>query len=141
MSERSSTLRDLQALLKAAPGPDREIDARIHAEAEKRDIIGPISSATWRGAFFGRSRRPPHDECFLWQPNHVAADVLRYTASNDAALAFVESVLPGRSWCCLHRALRSKAVYNSDLSRLPLEIISAALRLLIAKEERDGNPT
>ena len=59
-----------------------------------------------------------------------------FTGSNDEALAFVERVLPGRGWCCLHRALRSKAIYNSDLSRLPLETISAALRLLIAKEER-----
>lgn len=98
--------QDLLERVRAATGPDRELDARIYALADDRDIreaIGP--DGPWRGLkmLLGRSRRPPHDECVLaiWHRNSgevSAQGAPHYTASLDAALALVERVLPDWAW-------------------------------------------
>jgi hypothetical protein len=79
--------------LRSATGPSRELDARIWAEFDGRDVVGPVSSATWSDAYFGKSRKEPHDECFLWQSGGAADHIPRYTISIDAALTLVPPTL------------------------------------------------
>lgn len=106
-----AAVRDLISRLEAT-GPSRELDARIWAENDGRDIVGPVSSATWTNAYFGKSRKPPHDECFLWQSGHVADFVPHYTESMDAALALYDATVkflglpaPKRGvWLKLHQS-------------------------------------
>lgn len=92
---------NLEALitrLERCIGADREVDARIWAELDGRDVTGPISSAIWSGALFGRSRKPPHDECFIWQPGRAMERVPCFTGSIDAALTLVPE---GNFWWAL----------------------------------------
>lgn len=72
--------------LEQCNGADRELDARIWAELDGRDVV---CSATWHGALFGRNRKPPHDECFIWQPGRAWELVPWFTSSIDAALTLV----------------------------------------------------
>lgn len=55
----SRLLGDLIVLLEMAKGPDRELDCLIYAEIDGRDVRYADNK------LLARSRRPPHDECWL----------------------------------------------------------------------------
>ena len=99
--------KELERLLVAATGPDRELDARIWAEFDGRDVRDDLE----RGMMLAKSRKPPHDECVIGyidpgkRSRNFSADGFRpgpnlpnYTASLDAASTLVERVVPGAQW-------------------------------------------
>jgi hypothetical protein len=95
------TMQQLIDRLGKLSGPDRETDARIWAEVDGRDVVGPVNSGNWANTYFGKSRSRPHDECFLFQPaepnraSQAAEHIRRYTGSIDAALTLVPD---GEPW-------------------------------------------
>lgn len=85
-------LRDLADRCKAATGPDREIDARIWAEFDGRDV--EERPAIIRGAYLeARSRVAPHDACMIVD-REDDGQILPVTSSSDAAMALVERRFP-----------------------------------------------
>lgn len=97
-------IRDIIDRLKVATGPDREIDGRIWAELDDRDINGPVNSSVWYNAFFGRSRRPPNDNCYVFTPvtpgrarPAIAPEfVPRYTGDLETVIRLL--IEPSDSW-------------------------------------------
>lgn len=94
---RGEATADLIARVRAATGPDREIDVRIDAASgEGRKITPTISDAQIAGLI---EIWPEPAEGFSSSSRSYADDfgVPLYTASIDAALALVERVRPGWS--------------------------------------------
>ena len=71
--------------LEAAGEGSRELDTRIHALLEDRDLRQDEF-----GRLLGRSREAPHDECIMAYPNFSPDTAIPcYTTSLDAALTLV----------------------------------------------------
>jgi hypothetical protein len=123
-------MTDLQSLLsrvEGANGPDRELDCLIAAATDYRNRFTGELLAEW---LEDPARRA---EAMQWE------GVPYVTSSLDAALALCERVLPGEAWGLLQDALFDNRVKCSDVSReLPLALLTALLRTLIAQEE-DGS--
>lgn len=88
--------------LKAATGPDRELDAEVALHLTKPE---------GDGAYWSMPLREGPEACApgtLWGKNRgfrsILEDAPEYTASIDAALALVAEKLPGWDWeLCLDR--------------------------------------
>lgn len=95
-----TAIRDLAQRCKSATGPDREIDGRIWAELDGRDVREGTSCFGERSVL-AKSRRAPHDECVVgvidrWGVFFTVGqspEPPRVTGSIDAAMAMVERVL------------------------------------------------
>ncbi len=126
MTDRLSTLQSLRCRVANAKGPDREIDATI------ADIFTPIS----KGRHWG----------------YGGAEAPKVTSSIDAALAWVEKVLPGCGWTVSNAddvkpcpkawvwelSTENRAEHFSANASTPaLAITLAGLDALIAKEKTD----
>ena len=95
-------MSDLIKRVESATGPDRELDLRIWAEFDGRDVREDGQK------ILAKSRKPPHDECLLgWidpgkHSRNFQAAMLKegaYTSSLDAAVSLCERVLPkGVQW-------------------------------------------
>ena len=126
--EQLQSLRDRVA---NAAGPDREIDAALcevfclHPAGTERVMNTDGASTAWAG-------------------NAIWWEALPLTASIDAALGWVERVLPGWGWSVERRESDFIAtVWDTDEYevRAPtptLAIILAGLDALIEKENADG---
>jgi len=138
---------DLLSRLQSATGPSRELDARIWAEHDDRDIVGPQHSATWRDAYFGRSRKAPNDECFLWQPGRTADHVPRHTESIDAKLPGEDIIGTSEQNARPGQPIKWMAIQRRPKGRMPVsaiahtEAIARRLACLIAIEraKEDSN--
>jgi hypothetical protein len=90
------SLNDLLARVEAATGPDREIDASIY-----NAMVDDGGRRAFRVSNWSRGRAPMlgryHDGWLTGKSEDdiYADDLVRFTASIDAALALVERVLPG----------------------------------------------
>lgn len=127
-----SGLEELLERVKAATGPDRELDGDI-AEALG---INP------KGSF--RMRSSPDKAAFgigaysSWKPDPL-------TASIDAALALVERVLPGWTynfgnvgeddcgWACLTQPEGDCTDFGASAPTIPLAILAALLQALTSE--------
>lgn len=89
----SPSLLDLQSRVRAATGPDREIDAEIHAAAFGGAPAYRCSDSTRRS--YGPGTVHEHDNGGFVKNAHVTS---AYSSSIDAALELVERVLPGVNW-------------------------------------------
>lgn len=116
-----SDLNELLERVKAATGPDRQLDYALFCHFAPRDV-----ASAWH----------PHE-------GH------QYTASIDAAVALCERLLPGwkashgefswsfgfqdeRVWTCKLRYYRTKA----HAPTLPLAILAGLLQALISQEQK-----
>lgn len=94
MPKRMTELSDIIARLERATGPDRELDIRLWAEFDGRDL-----RTTDQGQFLAKRRRAPFDECSVgsfWNGQTFAEIyVPRATLSLDVAVALLTRVLPG----------------------------------------------
>lgn len=121
--------------LEQAEGPSRELDARIWAEIDDRDV-----RVDEQGRMLGRSRTPPHDECVLLDKRFGGP---RYTESIDAALTLVPE---GKWWVLnsgvstphkLSRAFVGLGEHQTDgLGRKPA--IALCIAALKARGQADG---
>jgi hypothetical protein len=90
-----TTLQDLLARVEAAEGPDREIDAAIY-----NAMVDDGGRKAFRVTDWTRGRAPMlgryHDGWLTGKSDSdiYADDLVRFTASIDAALALVERALP-----------------------------------------------
>lgn len=136
--------------LEKATGPDRELDARIHAiielpssdwEACEKSIISGDGLVTWH--YLNKSQ--------------ITARAPSYTASIDAAIALTERMLPG--WARVFKYLASQSAYvflieyergedglwwhntgehlkiKASHKTEPLALLLALFKALLAKEE------
>ena len=119
--------------LKAATGPDRELDCLIFCETAQ----SPFTSY--------------YPDCVLASLGGFAArleisDIDHYTASIDAALALVERMLPvhrfalytnggGNGPCCLVAIGDEPIVANVHAPTLPLAILTALFTALQGKDK------
>lgn len=131
---------DLVDRLRAATGPDRELDAEIAKALEGVEI-------QWRQANYTMDLHPVQR---YPSTNHIGGygigPVPYYTASVDAALSLVERCLPGQQWmldkqpenfeCVLWDGVTMKAKANEAAPTLPLAILTALLTAMQA--ERDA---
>ena len=122
-----ATLQSLRDRVANATGPDREIDGLIY-------IASFIPSE--------RVGRLDHDGGVVgWWPKdgpYVSAiEVPRYTSSIDAALGWVERVLPLSGMLILRNATNEVLAEGRPDSHLPRAIVLAGLDALIAKEKTD----
>jgi hypothetical protein len=135
-------MTDILKRLKAATGPSRELDARIHQALfpdqqiminggsvrhkmpAQYSTIATISIDTWQGDFEGLA------SMFFTE---------RYTASIDAALALVDRMLPGHDYILghtnegltIHAQLGPNEMCFGET--LPLAILTALFTALEAK--------
>ena len=102
---------DLIERVEGGTGPERELDARIMAAIEGRELRDGVNWQN-RPVLLGRAKTPPHDECVMYffdlneAPGHVPA----LTGSFDAAIALYKRRLPG--WVWLKRAPGVFSVYQ-----------------------------
>lgn len=144
-------MTDLNALLervRAATGPDRELDCLIWqtAEPDRRVMMDQgkaFGPGPKRPASYGRLADFPMEKWDDWEAIGGWIDAPRLTASIDAALALVERM--GLTPHVLHhgRIVWDAGLIVSDHAEtewegrhnsLPLAILSALLSALIAKE-------
>lgn len=117
------SMKELLARVKAATGPDRELDAAIHAATNP-----PLRA----GMVFGR--------------------VPSITASIDAAVAFAVRVLPGwrydlhsprmgQTWeaVLMDGDSASRKIRTGTAASAPLAIVAATLTALIAQEQTNDH--
>lgn len=142
-----SNLEQLRARVMEAKGEDREIDGDIDAAFRVGTPIVPEwvwqNFPTWKHIGSGRV-------CCLHDdgsdgPNWASAN---FTASVDAALAFVNRVLPGWQINMHHYGEGSTIAEASignrakatpvNAATLPLALLAAALSALIEKEKAGG---
>lgn len=133
-------LRDLRERVRKATGPDRELDARIWAEFDNRDVvINPTQLMT------ARARIAPHDECMLMFDGKLLPRP-PVTGSIDAAIDLIAFVLPGWHGSVSFGDDRPRASVSkiSPLRPMPvigkaatpaLSMIEALLSALISIEE------
>lgn len=131
------TLQELLERVKAATGPDRELDHTI--EARMREHVGSMGFGIYKTA----------DE---WIPQAIKRNFNspRYTASIDAALALTERVLPGAGY--MYQKPRAGwerrpglhgyasigfgeplKAFTADAPTAPLAILAATLTALASK--------
>jgi hypothetical protein len=133
-----NTLKELAALLDAATGPSRELDARLwwafadHSE-DDHDLDGEplwVMTKLWGGS----------PSSWTWIP--------QFTSSIDAALALAERLLPGWGWQInsgSYAILRppkatcwsSSLCFDGDSPTAPLAILKALVAALIVQETTD----
>lgn len=83
--------------LEAATEGSRELDARLWAERDNRDVRRGDD-----GSLLARSKTEPHDECLILYPNgRPDTTIPTYTTSLDAALTLVPENREYR--ICKHR--------------------------------------
>lgn len=82
---------DLLERLTKTTGPDRELDALLHAFADGRTVRENVHPEFGR-QLLARNSRPPHDEYWL---DHPASMHPAFTGSIDAAHGLVTHFLPG----------------------------------------------
>lgn len=129
MSADRETLEALRERVRAATGPDRDIERDLAVALGLAVRRSGIASVEWA------------------MPNGLGSDTYSeppaYTASIDAALALVERVLPGMWRLLLHRALSridkefegvGEPLWN--LQVLPPAILNALLAALIERGEK-----
>lgn len=96
------TLQELLERVEKADGPDRELDARIWKalNPDQQVLFDGGDVRTRRPAEYGRLADLPLDGFGDWEgiAGHIGAPCM--TASVDAALALVETKLPGWSVVC-----------------------------------------
>lgn len=130
------THTDIIGRLAAATGPDRELDDRIWAEMDERDV------REHNGRLLAKSRRAPFDECVIGGGTPTPA----YSSSIDATVALIERVLPGWEWqigkykgdmgqACLRRP---DADEPERLEFAPTPPLAACLALFRALEAREA---
>jgi len=95
MSDRTEQLTALLERVKAAVGPDREIDVRLVVLVRDRRELREDVHPEFGPQIISRNPKPPHDENWA---DHPTNSVPPYTASIDSALALVERVLPMTLW-------------------------------------------
>lgn len=148
-------LPELLERVRAATGPDRELDVRLQAHFDGRVVRES------EGMLLAKSTKPPYDECLIGRVDPgvrsrnftIAGSCPAFTASIDAAVALVERMLPNWGWTDCRRqptfrpgdlpryALKLTGLRASDdvigehLTSLPLAICAALLSALIAREE------
>lgn len=127
----NEALADLLARVEAAAGPDRELDARLYVQ-----LIARLQNPAIEQMIQERSVRLPGSN--VWLDGAKDWAVPRFTASLDAALALCERLgLDG--WHILYSAMVDWRAHTTGISlnRLPLCVIAAMLKALIAKAEID----
>lgn len=88
MTQSQSVLDGLVERLKAANGPDRDIDALIAGNLLSKEVKREPNKRTWRMGHKQTKTRP--SEPWVCLPS--------YTHSVDAALVLLEHVLPAWTW-------------------------------------------
>jgi hypothetical protein len=141
------SLHELLERVKAASGPDRELDAAIHMAVLPDDFAskimrGDYATHSWRLGSGGVSYVSPNSGGTSGGSHPVAA----YTASIDAAVALIERVLPGCEWD-VSTASGGRAGYEVEIVRPhggawtrpgptpPLALIAALLEAKIAEDK------
>ena len=141
-------MTDLHSLLtrvEAATGPDRELDADIDVAMFGGETVWLTANYTMEQ--YPASRRPNSAFVGGIANEHVPL----VTASLDAALALVGEMLPGSEfemgstsppegegqfWAVVWARQKSKRISQiATANTLPLAVLSALLRALIAKQE------
>lgn len=135
-----SDLASLLRRVKAATGPDRELDWSLHDVA----FVEFFEQYGYRrkGEFYVTASPAVPGGERISAPEY-------YTASIDAALALVDKMLPGRFALNLHWlpdslgfayfGKRREYTHDEDwLPSLPLAILAALLTALIEKEKSDA---
>ena len=86
---------DLIAMVELGTGPDRMLDAQVHAALEGRDLREDVNWQN-RPVLIGRDRNAPHDECVMyWRDiNEADARITPLTASLDQVAALIQKLLP-----------------------------------------------
>ena len=127
----ADVLKDLLARVEAAPGPDRELDARIFIALDR-----PAHAAMDDDLI-------PQPDGLIGIPGHKRAlfEAERYTASIDAAVALVRRVLPGAGWdvqaggCAWIRVDDADIGDAWNLRNSAMALCAALLRAEIARAE------
>lgn len=153
-----TNLPALLARVEKANGPDRELDARLWAEFDDRNIkeVAIVGITSIGRELIAKSRRKPHDECVIggwWGDGSfytINGDIMpKFTATIDAALGLVELCLPG--WGIEITAgmgdgisvtvghVGPNKLYDQpegwgDGPTIPIAVLRALLAALIAKE-------
>lgn len=87
-------VKDITERLERTDGADRGLDCLLVALRDDRDVRY-VDHPQFGRQMLGKSRRAPHDECWL---DHPSQAIPRYTASIDAALSLVERRFPASHW-------------------------------------------
>lgn len=152
------TISSLLSRVRAASGPDRELDARIDAALfggrAARDFTGEDPASRLRFSYAAHVVFDHVDP--MTNGGHVLSSMVRFTppitASIDASVALVERVLPGCDWkisTLRHRKgfgadlypSAADAVARADAATAPLAILAALLSALEQKESADDPRT
>jgi hypothetical protein len=132
-------ISELIERVKAATGPDRELDALLYAIVADHRTVRENMHPEFGRQLLARNNRPPHDEYWL---DHPATVFPAYTASIDAALALAERVLPGCVWTIEADACWLRVLTEDDVAEFqgnkagmggkwtPLAIVLALLTAL-----------
>lgn len=134
-----ATLRDLLERVKAATGPDRELDAAIYNAAPEK--VGDKDFCAFRLPMDEWGDRFDDGWRIGWEGRQYPEKLPRLTASIDAALALVERVLTGHIWdvtstgqCWIEPDLGRPDHWNGTAATPPLAILAATLAALIEQE-------
>lgn len=137
------TLRALQERVRAASGPDIELDAAIDVAIFGGETVWKTANYTMEQ--YPASRRPSENHIGGFANEYVP----RVTSSIDACVALVEKVLPGWHWdvardnTAMVRDPEQSAFASADyvcwgnkVKSPPLALLYATLQALLQIEER-----
>lgn len=90
---------DLIKMVESGSGPDRKLDAMVHAAIEGRELREDVNWQN-RPVLIGKSRNAPHDECVMYWIDIQEADarISRVTGSLDCVIELIQSQSPREWW-------------------------------------------
>jgi hypothetical protein len=93
-----ASVKGLLERVRAATGPDREIDGMIEAViVHGRELVQDVYLPTGARCWLARNKQMPHDAYVVWVAgaDGPTLKIAAFTGSVDAALALTERMLPG----------------------------------------------